>query len=244
MLLRCALFVLMATAIRCADVCEALPSAPSAEAHRLEWGSRSYVYRLTVNPKVAPFRITIRPIRVLKDSQTDFVHTADIEVASCRDGKRLQLLPVTSWETPNFASTFHAEDVNFDGYLDFAMVAEFGALFHKDWWWVYDPDSAKFVNNDLTRVLSALSANEIVIDSQNKQIIARQVSASCGRTQDRYRVIDDTLVFQHQEVADFRPGGCSVGVWDRVDGVMQMTTVRKPVGAESDSPRSPPIQHE
>lgn len=57
------------------------------------------------------------------------------------DGHRLQTLPLSAWRPMNVASTFHSQDVNFDGYLDVAVPAEFGAKWVNESWWVVDPAS-------------------------------------------------------------------------------------------------------
>jgi hypothetical protein len=72
-------------------------------------------------------------------------HAGDIEVAHCQDGKPLQVLRVTADQPINFGATFHAEDINFDGYLDFSVLTEFAAKWGSRSYWVYDPASGLFV---------------------------------------------------------------------------------------------------
>lgn len=65
-------------------------------------------FRLVVKAGGPAFRITIT--------------AGSIEVARCDDGKRLQVIEVVSEQVIDFARTYHTFDVNFDGYLDFAVL--------------------------------------------------------------------------------------------------------------------------
>ena len=82
----------------------------------------------------------------------DESRAGEIEVARCEDGKQLQVLPITADQPIAFGSTFHADDLNFDGYLDFSVVTEFaGTTGDIRSYWVYDSSSGIFVQNEFTR---------------------------------------------------------------------------------------------
>ena len=101
-------------------------------------------------------------------------------------------------------------------------------------WWVYDPLAGKFVENELTRELRALKAADYSIDSKKQEIGTRYLTEpwGCGRTGDRYRVVNNRLVMVHSEVAKpaictAAPCGCRVVVSDLTDGEMRVSTVRE-----------------
>jgi hypothetical protein len=54
----------------------------------------------------------------------ELAFTPLIEVARSQDGKQLQLLPIMAWQPIDFGASFHADDINFDGYLDFSVLTE------------------------------------------------------------------------------------------------------------------------
>jgi hypothetical protein len=118
-----------------ADVCAGLPTGPPGLAgFPLATEPSRLSFRLAVRPGGRAFRITVH--------NSPF---ADIEVARCQDGKRLQLLPIMPPSTDpfepeiNFAATFSAYDVNFDGYLDFSVLTYFCQRCAIRSYWEYDP---------------------------------------------------------------------------------------------------------
>jgi hypothetical protein len=114
-----------------AGVCTGLPASGSAG---YALGTpRAASYRLAVGPGGPEFRITIRPLLFDWTSigSPEPAHAGDIEVARCKDGVVLQVLPIMGEQPINFAATFGAQDVNFDGYLDFSVLAEYGAKYQK-----------------------------------------------------------------------------------------------------------------
>jgi len=108
------------------DVCRGLPAGPPDVSSYTD-APRPLSFRLSVQPGGPAFRITVRP-RLFKMTN-DLVPACDIEVARCSDGRRLQLLTIMASQPINFPSTFTTSDVNFDGYLDFSVLAEFGGTF-------------------------------------------------------------------------------------------------------------------
>jgi hypothetical protein len=210
-----------------AEVCEGLPAAPP-DGSNFAAGT-AQAFRLTVKPGGPSFRITIQSLQLKPPPNSPFVHAGDIEVAKCSDGIRLQLLDIQASQSVNFVNSFRTQDVNFDGYLDFAVLAEFGGAWGSEWWWVYDPQAGKFVKNNLTGDLRALKAAEIRVDSKKHEIATRYLTEpwGCGSTGDRYRVVNGRLLIVHKEAPKAVEGGCRVTVSDRVGGVMKVTGVRR-----------------
>ena len=143
-----------------ANVCDGLPAGPPKDS-KLFGSNKPLSFKLSVKSGGAAFRITVRPLWQIKADQEiiDETRAGDIEVARCQDGKRLQVLPIAADQEISFGSTFHAEDINFDGYLDFSVVTEFsGANGDIRSYWVYDPGTGIFIQNEFTRELRCGSA--------------------------------------------------------------------------------------
>jgi hypothetical protein len=155
------------------DVCGGLPTGP---AHASEADApRPLSFRLSVQPGGPAFRITVTP-RLFKMANNP-VPAGDIEVARCSDGRRLQLLTIMAFQPINFPASFSTSDINFDGYLDFSVLAEFGGTFGAQSWWIYDPASGRFVQNELTRELRKSGNNGYHIDPKKHEIIMERLLA-------------------------------------------------------------------
>jgi hypothetical protein len=206
---------------------------------------------LSVKSGGTAFRITVRPLWRLNEDIVDDTHAGDIEVARCPDGKPLQVLPIAGDQPIAFGSTFHADDLNFDGYLDFSVVTEFaGTTGDIRSYWVYDPGSGIFVQNEFTKELRCGSdgvtskyggacrgAASIDFDPQKHEIGRRYFGGAMGGCPntgqgegERYRVVNNRLILIHkQEFELIYQGGlfqlCAVTVSDLVDGTMRVTQV-------------------
>jgi hypothetical protein len=225
-----------------ADVCGGLPASPPARSNDLDDVAGPMSFRLSVKPGGPAFRITVRSL--LRGYSKDPVHAGDIEVARCSDGRRLQLLTIMARQPINFARTFSASDINFDGYLDFSVLGEFGGTWGSQLWWVYEPASGRFVQNELTRELGQLGNNGYQIDSEKHAIQIESLMAGCPPLVTRYRVEDNHLIKVHEESGkqiieaspprrDLTAGvPCTVTVSDLVAGTMRVTQVRRFVDGE------------
>jgi len=203
-------------------------------------------------PQTLSFRLWVRPggpafrIRVLpgwqhggayeKPWQHDgvLVHAGDLEVARCTDGKRLQLLPLMAWQPLNFAPTFEAEDINFDGYADLSILTEYAGGWLGRSYWVYDPGSGTFVENELTRELGEKWRGSIIgFDAKKREISKCFLMPGCPVMEpDRYRVENNRAIAIHKEEEVTQAGGsprfhCTVTVSDLVGGAMRVTKVRR-----------------
>jgi len=171
--------------------------------------------------------------------KNEVVHAGDIEVASCRDGKRLQLLPVMAWQAIHFATSFVAQDINFDGYLDFSVLTEFAGKFVSRSYWVYDPRSGLFVENELTRELgenclgaewhgACWKSNGIDFDQKKREISTRYLLNVCSGPSltfpgDRYHVENNRLILIHKEEVDL--DRCVITYSDLIGGTMRVTKI-------------------
>ena len=153
-----------------------------------------------------------------------------IRVFSCETGHVVQSLEAESTSSPEqFLRWFQARDVNFDGYLDIAVVRDFGAKWGRQTWWVFSPASGKFISDEFTTALEQVSANGLVLEPTRQNIIAPQLTdlTGCGATRDVYHVEEGRLVLIHNESISFNPDGCTLTTRDRVNGQMRVTKVQQ-----------------
>jgi hypothetical protein len=170
-----------------ADVCDGLPAevTPRGRFNTFELppvtgSNEPQSFKLSVTSGGTAFRITVRPLSRLTENHIPIpdTHAGDIEVARCQDGEPLQVLPITAVQPIVFGSTFHEEDLNFDGYLDFSVVTE-SSVFGGDVrsYWVYDQGSGIFVQNEFMHVLCCGSA-EVASKSGRTSLIAETPNTS------------------------------------------------------------------
>ena len=60
------------------------------------------------------------------------------------------------------------------------VLAEFGAKWKSEWWWVYDPITDKFFQNELTHQLRNLQAAAFRIDPKARDALATYGAAVHG----------------------------------------------------------------
>jgi hypothetical protein len=232
-----------------ADVCDGLAAGPPKGADL--FGSNDPLsFKLSVKFGGAAFRITVRPIWQIKADReiVDETRAGEIEVARCQDGKRLQVLPIAADQPISFGFTFHAEDINFDGYLDFSVVTVFTAA-NGDIrsYWVYDPGTGIFIQNEFTHELrcgsvavtskyggACLGAAFIDFNPEKREIGRRYFDGAmggCPNTSqgkgERYRVVNNRLLLIHKQDFELQPEPCTVTEWDLIGGTMRVTKVRR-----------------
>jgi len=138
---------------------------------------RTRTFRVSVKAGGPAFRITIS-LRSLPESNA-LVHAADLEVVRCKDGDPVQSVSIMARQPIKFARTLHASDINFDGYLDLAVVNEFAATSGSERWLLFDPSRGRFVENKLTQKLDELKTNGYDLDPNKHEIIAHGLMAGC-----------------------------------------------------------------
>ena len=254
---RLSLLVLLGMPALWADVCTSLPAGPPKGLEYwpdlAEDNPPPLSFQILVGHSGPAFRITVRPVSFyswlhngVNGDQPWFhqgvVHAGDIDVSRCQDGKLLQSLPIRAFQPINFGRSYHAEDINFDGYLDFSVLTEFAGKFRSRSYWVYDPRSGLFVENELTRTLgenclgSAWHGGEcwkaawIDFDQTKREISTRYILSSGLRqisstdfSGDRYRVKDNRLILIHKE--EVTSDNCTVTYSDLIGGAMRVTQV-------------------
>ncbi len=149
-----------------------------------------------------------------------------------------------AWQPLNFGATFHADDINFDGYLDFSVLTDYAASWGSKSYWVYDPGSGLFVQNELTQELGencfaeahggCWTSYAITFDQEKQEISTHHFgmgNTGCGSGADRYRVNNNRLVLVHKEEitqsGPYLPRDYIVTVSDLIGGTMRVTGIRR-----------------
>jgi len=188
--------------------------------------------RVQVNAKGPELHLRLEPDSRWKSTTNRMQRVGWIRVFSCETGALVQSLEAETLADPeNFIRFFKVEDVNFDGYLDVAVLREFGAKWGSQTWWVFSPRSGKFISNDFTKALGEVMANGLELDRGRHNIIAPHLTdlTGCGATEDIYHIEPSgRLMLIHKEDIGARPDGCcTLTTWDRVKGQMQVTKVQQ-----------------
>jgi hypothetical protein len=148
------------------DICQSLPDPPQ----NLNGNSAfaGTLFRLSVRAGDPAFRLTLQ--RLASGDTNSLVHVADIEVVRCSDGQKIQSLLQLVTISLLTAHSVHAQDINFDGYLDIGVLVEYEAKWGSESFWAFDPAAGKFVENDLTRQLRVLRSNGYEFDARQHEI--------------------------------------------------------------------------
>ncbi|MHB0875046.1 MAG: SIMPL domain-containing protein [Anaerolineae bacterium] len=83
------------------------------------------------------------------------------------------------------------DDINFDGYTDFAVVEPGGATWQVSHWYVYDADAEEFVTNEMTDQLSLLPWNSYSLDAGTREITVTNMLGATGEVETVYYIALD-----------------------------------------------------
>lgn len=212
--------------------CAGLPSFGSTDSlNQADLQVENKDLRVRVSERGPELRLRLEPDPGWKSATANAIQrTGWIRIFSCDTGALLQSLEAESMGDPeHFLRLFEVKDVNFDGYLDLAVLREYGAKWGSQTWWVFSPVSGTFISNDFTKALGQVSANGLTLDAGRHDIIAPHLTTltGCGGTQDIYHVEDGRLELIHKEDTHVGPDGCTLTARDRVNGQMQVTKVQQ-----------------
>lgn len=179
-----------------------------------------------INHKLPPYRFHLIP--GLSAEHGDRHPIGRVEISRGDSDAILQTLTVeadvgASWLT----RSFKAEDVNFDGYLDIAVLKDFGAKWGSYGYWLFDKRSGRFVTNSLTAALGSLSFNEMSLDAGPGQIHLSNMVIGCADSTQTYRVAGGRLTLLRAEEREAEERYCRVRIKRRVGRRMKLVAERR-----------------
>ena len=162
---------------------------------RLDRGSglEPVEFAIEINSGLAPYLFRLTPNKNARWSEKPrFV--GKIEISRIGEDLVLQTISVTVVaDVTFFTKSFSAEDINFDGYLDFKVLSDHGAKWGSYQYWVFDPTSGKFTTTELTRQLGEIKANTRDWNSESRTLQVGFLNLDQARIGETYRIEDAGL---------------------------------------------------
>lgn len=197
-------------------------------------GREEKTFLIRLSGKLPPYSFRLIPKISIKDppGSDDRPHyVGRIEIANPRSF--IQTIKVyTRAQATSFISFFRAEDINFDGYLDIAVVDDFGAKWGSLNYWVFDRRSGRFVMNALTRQIKNLKHSDMYLDPGKREITIKFFYGVCPQSH-TYRVGRERLTLVRQEQRTCTERGDKVTVRERDRGKMRVVKQRQEPKAET-----------
>lgn len=169
---------------------------------------------LQINKRLPPYLFRLLPDATVKDNQgahNPSHRVGRIEISTGNPLRLIQSIEIrTQADASAFRRYFTVMDVNFDGFLDFAVIDEFGAKWGRQKYWLFDPHSRRYITNSLTEELHRLTHNGIALHPETKELEVRQFPEEIPRPKvmsDRYKIVKGHLVLKEIEELKNTPNG-------------------------------------
>ena len=124
-------------------------------------GRESLTLMIQINQRLPPYKFHLIPDLTVSDSpgsDNPSHHVGWIEISVGESISTLQKIDVrTKSGGSSFTKSFQAEDVNFDGFLDIAVLYDFGAKWSILNYWLFDKRTGRFITSPLTQELKRIS---------------------------------------------------------------------------------------
>lgn len=181
--------------------------------------------QIQISPKLAPYRFTFisEPVAAVDGN---LHHVGRIEISKPGTNAILQTIEVMSNWSESMCRLFDARDVNFDGYLDISVVREGAGTWANRDYYLFDPQSGRFITNDLTHDLDQLKDNDLTLDRKKREIRVSFIYGLCGGM-DIYRIEHGRLVKVQEDKVRVDTDGnrCEETVSRRVNGEWKVLRV-------------------
>ena len=198
---------------------------------RVERGSGREEVRfvIEINPKLVPLAFHLVPNLSAESTPGVSQCVGRIEISENGDSNILQTIEINSMAyVAMFISHFQVQDINFDGYLDIAVVSDFGGKWASHHYWVFDPVSERFITNELMEEIGKIGANEIVLDSKCKTIEAQYLNFDEAVVGEIYKIKNEHLVLVGlKERQKNKEGDFEIVTKRLVNGKMKVVKVEK-----------------
>ena len=165
-------------------------------------GRESLALKIQINKRLPPYTIHIIPDPAASDSEGSDIrlhHVGWIEISAGESNSILQKIDIhtRAWVS-NLTGYFTAEDVNFDGFIDIAVVNDYGAKWVSVSYWLYDKRTGRFITSPLTKELKRITHAERELDNKTKQIRFTDYIGVCPQNK-TYKVTGGHLLLMEKE---------------------------------------------
>lgn len=193
-------------------------------------GRESLALRIQINPRLAPYNFQVIPDLAVSDSpgsNNPTHHVGWIEISVGESSSMLQKIDVrTKAGVSSLTRYFRAEDVNFDGFLDIAVLYDFGAKWGSVNYWLYDKRTGRFITSSLTRELKRITHADKELDNKTKTIRFVSYVGTCPQNES-YKIMNRHLVLIGTEERICTVKGQKVFVKKRIDGRMKLVKIKR-----------------
>ena len=175
-------------------------------------------FKVAVGPKLPAYQIRLVQDPVSAEIAT-LHHVGRIEISQGRS--LLETIEINSIWSDSLCSFFAMKDVNFDGYLDIAVLRDGGGKWSRYDYYVFDRVSGRFVTNALTEDLAQVKSSGIVLDASSQQIQAPFFKGRCAGV-DTYKIATGRL--EKIQIQEITPSGdeCRITVKQNLQGTWEV----------------------
>ena len=176
-------------------------------------------FLIQINRKLPPYQIRLITDLSSYNASKEYLRPVHVgQIVIQKPTSRAQTIEVKAIAGGKmFIGSFRAEDINFDGYLDLAVLNEFGAKWVKYKYWLFDKKTGRFVANRLTGKLGRLSYSNIDLNSKSKEIKIGFFYGVCPQSR-TYQILNGDLVLTEVEERECEADGSKVRISRRING--------------------------
>jgi hypothetical protein len=191
--------------------------------------SEAATFLIRINRKLLPYTIRVIPDPNANSSDVSEprpTYVGTIEISSQNPSSKAQVIKAETIIWPQrMTHFFKAEDINFDGYLDLAVLYDGGAKWGRYKYWLFDKKTDRFVTNSLTRRLGTLSYNTIDLNPKTKEIKLGSYKGVCPQSR-TYRILKRTPLLMEVEERECKMDGDKVRIKRRINGKLRLVKTR------------------
>lgn len=152
-------------------------------------GLEEVTWTIQIHPKLRPYVFRLIPDSAAAEPRAGRRHIGRIEVSHQGSSSIHQTIEVRSYADVSWLTkSFEAKDVNFDGYLDFAVIDDFGEKWRSYSYRVFDKASGLFITSRLTEDLSKLRSNTFELNRKSETINVTYAITGAGVIGETYKI--------------------------------------------------------
>jgi hypothetical protein len=190
-------------------------------------GREEITFLITINEKLQPYRFHLIPDLGADVRDKGRHQIGRIEISKGSSHSILQVIEVQSYADATWLTkSFRAEDINFDGYLDIAVLDDHAAKWGSLNYWLFDNRTRRFIVNSLAKELKGIKFNEKHLHQKAKEIHVSNLVAGCADDKRVYKIERAHLILVRAEEHEARDVSCKVTTRERINGKMEVINER------------------